>query len=89
MVILWLINYPLVPTPSLPNKRVSRPTLRRGNALAAGARLTVDLQLDVGQVTERVVVEAVGDTVNTTSGEYFDDHHAGPSAGHGLKPAPL
>jgi len=44
-------------------------TLRRGNALAAGARLTVDLQLDVGQVTERVVVEAVGDTVNTTSGE--------------------
>jgi hypothetical protein len=40
-----------------------------GIALAAGARLTVDLQLGVGQVTEQVVVEATGVTVNTTSGE--------------------
>jgi hypothetical protein len=42
---------------------------KTGNALAAGGRLTVDLILQVGAVSERVTVTAVGDTVNTTSGE--------------------
>jgi len=42
---------------------------RVGNVLAAGGRLTVDLRLEVGAVTETVTVTAAGDTVNTTSGE--------------------
>ena len=40
-----------------------------GNALSAGGRLTVDLSLEVGVVTETVTVTSIGDTVNTTSGE--------------------
>src|SRR5437773_8914055 len=41
-----------------------------GIALAADARLTVDLTLEPGQVTETVQVSStVGETVNTTSGE--------------------
>ncbi len=41
-----------------------------GLALAADSRLTVDLALEPGQVTETVqVTTAVGETVNTTSGE--------------------
>src|SRR5260370_40366260 len=40
-----------------------------GNVLAAGGRLTVDLGMEVGAMTETVHVEATGDTVNTTSGE--------------------
>lgn len=40
-----------------------------GNVLTAGGRLTVDLRLEVGSVTETVTVTARGDTVNTTSGE--------------------
>lgn len=41
------------------------------NALAADARLTVDITLEPGQITETVQVTAsgVGETVNTTSGE--------------------
>jgi hypothetical protein len=46
-------------------KRVTK----RGNAVTAGGRLTVDLSLEVGAVTETIVVTATGDTVNTTSGE--------------------
>jgi Carboxypeptidase regulatory-like domain len=42
---------------------------KKGNLLNAGGRLTVDLSLEVGAVTETVIVNAVGDTVNTTSGE--------------------
>jgi hypothetical protein len=42
---------------------------KRGNVLSAGGRLTVDLSLVVGVVTETVTVSANGDTVNTTSGE--------------------
>src|SRR5229473_3358512 len=42
---------------------------RVGNVLSAGGRLTVDLSLEVGAVTETVTVTATGDTVNTTSGE--------------------
>jgi hypothetical protein len=42
---------------------------RTGNVLTAGGRLTVDLRLEVGAVTETVTVTATGDTVNTTSGE--------------------
>ncbi|HET8923384.1 MAG TPA: TonB-dependent receptor [Candidatus Acidoferrum sp.] len=42
---------------------------KRGNVLTAGGRLTVDLGLEVGTATETVTVTAVGDTVNTTSGE--------------------
>jgi hypothetical protein len=44
-------------------------TEKIGNVLAAGGRLTVDLGMEVGAVTETVHVEATGDTVNTTSGE--------------------
>jgi Carboxypeptidase regulatory-like domain len=42
---------------------------KKGNVLNAGGRLTVDLSLEVGVVTETVIVTATGDTVNTTSGE--------------------
>jgi len=41
----------------------------KSNVVTAGGRLTVDLVLQVGVVTETVVVTALGDTVNTTSGE--------------------
>src|SRR5271155_3228519 len=44
-------------------------TTKQGNVLSAGGRLTVDLRLEVGVVTETVTVTATGDTVNTTSGE--------------------
>jgi hypothetical protein len=43
---------------------------QRGVALVADARLTVDMTLEVGQVTETVQVTTdVGEVVNTTSGE--------------------
>jgi len=42
---------------------------KKGNVLTAGGRLTVDLSLEVGTVTEIVSVTATGDTLNTTSGE--------------------
>jgi hypothetical protein len=42
---------------------------KEGNNLTAGGRLTVDLSLQVGAVMETVTINAVGDTVNTTSGE--------------------
>ncbi|HYP54164.1 MAG TPA: TonB-dependent receptor, partial [Pyrinomonadaceae bacterium] len=43
---------------------------QRGVALTADARLTVDMSLEPGQVTETVQVStALGETVNTTSGE--------------------
>ncbi len=42
---------------------------KRGNVVNAGGRLTVDLGLEVGAVTETVIVNATGDTVNTSSGE--------------------
>jgi len=41
----------------------------KGNIVNAGGRLTVDLMLEVGAVTETVIVNATGDTVNTSSGE--------------------
>jgi hypothetical protein len=44
-------------------------TAKSGNVLAAGGRLTVDVPLEVGAITETVTVEATGDVVNTTSGE--------------------
>lgn len=44
-------------------------TTIKGNVLSAGGRLTVNLSLQVGVVTETVTVSANGDTVNTTSGE--------------------
>jgi hypothetical protein len=44
-------------------------TKASGNDLVAGARMTVDLTLQVGSVTESVEVRTVGETVNTTSGE--------------------
>jgi hypothetical protein len=43
--------------------------IRAGNVVTAGGRLTVDLPLQVGTTTETVFVTAVGETVNTTSGE--------------------
>jgi hypothetical protein len=42
---------------------------KKGNVVSAGGRLTVDLSLEVGVVTETVTVTAAGDTVNTSSGE--------------------
>jgi hypothetical protein len=44
-------------------------TTKTGNVLTAGGRLTVDLNLQVGAVSETVTVTATGDTINTTSGE--------------------
>src|SRR3984957_5264272 len=41
----------------------------KGNVVTAGGRLTVDLRLEVGAVTETVTVIATGEAVNTTSGE--------------------
>jgi Carboxypeptidase regulatory-like domain/TonB-dependent Receptor Plug Domain len=44
-------------------------TTKTGNDLIAGARMTVDLTLQIGAVTESVEVHTTGETVNTTSGE--------------------
>src|SRR5258708_3180195 len=44
-------------------------TSKVGNDLVAGARLTVDLTLQVVEITEKVEVTAIGETVNTISGE--------------------
>jgi hypothetical protein len=44
-------------------------TTKSGNDLAAGAHLTVDLTLQVGQATETVQVTATGQSVNQTSAE--------------------
>ena len=47
-----------------------RPEQRTGLAIVADARLTVDLQLQVGSVTESInVVAQSSETLNTTSGE--------------------
>ncbi|MBA3439886.1 MAG: TonB-dependent receptor, partial [Pyrinomonadaceae bacterium] len=44
--------------------------LKNGNNLTADGRLTVDLALETGEVTETVeITSSVGETVNTTSGE--------------------
>jgi len=42
---------------------------KTGNDLSAGARLTVDMKLEVGSNTQVVEVTASGETVNTVSGE--------------------
>jgi Carboxypeptidase regulatory-like domain/TonB-dependent Receptor Plug Domain len=42
---------------------------KTGNVLVAGGRLTVDLTLALGTADETVTVEAIGETVNTVSGE--------------------
>ena len=45
-------------------------TLKKtGNDLVAGARMSVDLSLVVGEVSQRVEVAATAETINTTSGE--------------------
>jgi hypothetical protein len=44
-------------------------TTKSGNDLAAGAHVTVDLTLQVGQATETVQVTATGQSVNQTSAE--------------------
>src|SRR6266436_4663231 len=45
-------------------------TLKKtGNDLVAGARMSVDLSLAVGEVSQRVEVAATAETINTTSGE--------------------
>jgi hypothetical protein len=44
-------------------------TTRKGNVVTAGGRVTVDLRLEVGAITETVTVTATGETVNTSSGE--------------------
>ena len=42
---------------------------KTGNDLVAGARMSVDLSLVVGEVSQRVEVAATAETINTTSGE--------------------
>ena len=42
---------------------------KSGNDLAAGAHITVDLSLEVGQTSETVKVTATGQTINQTSAE--------------------
>ena len=42
---------------------------KTGNDLVAGARLTVDVTLPVGDVTEKIEVTGTAETVNTISGE--------------------
>src|ERR1700722_9136269 len=44
-------------------------TAEKGNVVTAGGRLTVDLRLEVGAISETITVIAVGETVNTSSGE--------------------
>jgi len=44
-------------------------TTKKGNVLSAGGRLTADLSLVVGVISETVTVTATANTVNTTSGE--------------------
>jgi len=43
--------------------------IKAGNDLVAGGRLTVDLILQIGDVTEKIEVTSTGETVNTISGE--------------------
>src|SRR5215831_9643172 len=50
-------------------QRGFKTTTKSGNDLVAGARMTVDLTLQIGAVTENVEVRTTGETVNTTSGE--------------------
>jgi hypothetical protein len=40
-----------------------------GNDLVAGAYLTVDLMLPIGEISQRIEVAAIAESVNTTSGE--------------------
>ena len=42
---------------------------KTGNDLVAGARMSVDLSLVVGEVSQKVEVAATAETINTTSGE--------------------
>ena len=44
-------------------------TSQKGNSVHAGGRLTVDMKLQIGTVTETVEVTGVAESVNTTSGE--------------------
>jgi Carboxypeptidase regulatory-like domain/TonB-dependent Receptor Plug Domain len=44
-------------------------TTQAGNDLVAGARMTVDLTLQIGAVTDTVEVRTTGESVNTVSGE--------------------
>jgi len=42
---------------------------KTGNDLVAGTRMTVDLNLVVGEISQKVEVAATAETINTTSGE--------------------
>jgi len=53
----------------LAEKSGFKKTTKKGNAVSAGGRVTVELRLEVGAVTETVTVTATGETVNTSSGE--------------------
>jgi hypothetical protein len=50
-------------------KKGFKRTTVTGNSVTAGGRLTVDVKLEIGNVTETVSVQAVPISVNTTSGE--------------------
>ncbi len=44
-------------------------TTKTGNVLVAGGRLTVDMTMAIGAASDSVTVEAIGETINTVSGE--------------------
>src|SRR5467141_1663062 len=55
---------------SVISERSGFKTVRKsGNDLVAGARMSVDLSLVVGEVSQSVEVAATAETINTTSGE--------------------
>ena len=64
-------NLPVGTYSVLVEQKGFKKTVQGGNVLAADARLTVDIMLELGEVTETVQItsNAAGETVNTTSGE--------------------
>jgi hypothetical protein len=62
-------NLPSGPYSVTAEKTGFKTVTQASNDLVAGARLSVDLRLEVGAVTETVEVSATSETVNTVSGE--------------------
>ena len=64
-------------------------TTKKGNVLSGWRPADGGLTVVVGAVTEIVTVTAMGDTVNTTSGEISTTITRAASAGDRVEPAPL
>jgi len=64
-----LVNLPLGNYKVSAELQGFKPVVRSGYVLAADGRLTADFKMEVGQLTETVLVTAQSETVNTTSGE--------------------